>query len=86
MDTPSLRLMAFYYAHPEKMQFIRNVNWEYWHCYHKLGIGRGYLADKWGDVLDYVNQEFPSVYDEIEKMSGCWDTIDREEFERDGYS
>ena len=81
MDTPSLRLMAFYYAHPEKIQFIRNASYEYWYAYKKLGLYRVNVSKRWEMVSDYLEDAFPSIYHELIDISGYWDDIDSEEFD-----
>ena len=80
----SLRLLVFFHAHPEKIQFIRNASYEYWYAYKKLRVPRGDVSDNWAAILYYIDHTFPSIYFELEEMTGNWDAIDREEFEENG--
>ena len=76
----SLRLLVFFHAHPEKIQWIRNASFEYW---HQIAFGRGTsvistVTSRWSDILEWIEKEFPGLYDDIIEITKYWDHEDND--------
>ena len=76
MDNFSLRLLVFFHAHPEKMQFMRNASYYYWMYLEESFSDRDALRTRWKQITFWVEKEHENIYREMRKMWNDWDEID----------